>query len=118
MTHSRPLARTRPTRREIIKSAALGSAAAITAPYVKGVYAAGSLSLGVWDHWVPGANNTLTKLCNEWGGKNNCEVRIDYITSRLDFPLRLHAGRGHRRRSTKWPARRPVSLASRGEMMS
>ena len=46
MTHSRLLARTRPTRREIIKSAALGSAAAIAAPYVKGVYAAGSLSLG------------------------------------------------------------------------
>ena len=45
MTHSRLLARTRPTRREIIKSAALGSAAAIAAPYVKGVYAAGSLSL-------------------------------------------------------------------------
>jgi len=81
MTHSRLLARTRPTRREIIKSAALGSAAAIGAPYVKGVYAAGSLSLGVWDHWVPGANNTLTKLCNEWGAKNNCEVKIDYITS-------------------------------------
>src|SRR6478752_6200346 len=69
------------TRRGVLKSAALGSVAAIAAPYVQGAYAAGSLSLGVWDHWVPGANNTLTKLCNEWGAKNNCEVRIDYITS-------------------------------------
>src|ERR1700746_1443254 len=100
MTHSRLLARTRPTRREVIKSAALGSAAAITAPYVKGVYAAGSLSLGVWDHWVPGANNTLTKLCNEWGAKNNCEIKIDYITSqgekdKLTAAAEAQAGTGH-----------------------
>src|SRR5215469_6351387 len=100
MTHSRLLARTRPTRREIIKSAALGSAVAIAAPYVKGVYAAGSLSLGVWDHWVPGANNTLTKLCNEWGAKNNCEVKIDYITSqgekdKLTAAAEAQAGTGH-----------------------
>src|ERR1700734_587976 len=70
-----------PPRRNILKSAALGSVAAIAAPYVRDSYAAGSLSLGVWDHWVPGANNPFTKLCNEWGAKNNCEVKIDYITS-------------------------------------
>ena len=69
------------TRRTILKTAALGSAAAITAPYVRGAHAAGTLSLGCWDHWVPGANATLTKLCNEWGEKNKVEVRIDYITS-------------------------------------
>src|ERR1700751_1680255 len=100
MTHSRLLARTRPTRREVIKSAALGSAAAIAAPYVKGVYAAGSLSLGVWDHWVPGANATLPKLCNEWVAKNNVEVRIDYITSqgekdKLTAAAEAQAGTGH-----------------------
>ena len=38
----------------------------------------------MWDHWVPGANNTLTKLCNEWGEKNKVEVTIDYITSQGD----------------------------------
>ena len=69
------------TRRTILKTAAVGSAAAITAPYVRGAYAAGTLSLGCWDHWVPGANAALTKLCNEWGEKNKVEVRIDYITS-------------------------------------
>src|SRR5690349_23317857 len=78
------MAQTKLTRRSILKSAALGSAAAITAPYVSGVYAAGSLTLGCWDHWVPGANNTLTKLCNEWGEKNKVEVTIDYITSQGD----------------------------------
>ena len=65
MTQSRLISHS-PTRRNILKSAALGSVAAIAAPYVKDSYAAGSLSLGVWDHWVPGANNALTKLCNEW----------------------------------------------------
>src|SRR5947199_5204547 len=100
MTQSRLPVHSRPTRRQMLKSAALGSAAAIAAPYVRGVYAAGSLSLGVWDHWVPGANNTLTKLCNEWGTKNNCEVRIDYITSqgekdKLTAAAEAQAGTGH-----------------------
>ena len=99
MTQSRLISHS-PTRRNILKSAALGSVAAIAAPYVKDSYAAGSLSLGVWDHWVPGANNTLTKLCNEWGAKNNCEVKIDYITSqgekdKLTAAAEAQAGTGH-----------------------
>src|SRR6201987_6426041 len=69
------------TRRELLKTSALAGAATIAAPYVHGAYAAGTLALGVWDHWVPGANDTLTKLCNEWGEKNKVEVKIDYITS-------------------------------------
>ncbi len=94
MTHSKL------SRRQIIKSAALGSAAAFAAPYVKTSYAAGTLALGVWDHWVPGANNTLTKLCNEWGAKNNCQVTIDYITSqgekdKLTAAAEAQAGTGH-----------------------
>ncbi len=66
---------------KFLKTAALGSAAVITAPYVSGVHAAGSLTLGCWDHWVPNANNALTKICNEWGAKNKVDVHIDYITS-------------------------------------
>jgi maltose-binding protein MalE len=94
MTHSKL------SRRQIIKSAALGSAAVFAAPYVKTSYAAGTLALGVWDHWVPGANNTLTKLCNEWGAKNNCQVTIDYITSqgekdKLTAAAEAQAGTGH-----------------------
>src|SRR5204862_6122849 len=100
MTQSRPPVHSRPTRRQVLKSAALGSAAAIAAPYVKGAYAAGSLSLGVWDHWVPGANNTLTKLCNAGGAKNNCEIKIDYIRSqgekdKLTAAAEAQAGTGH-----------------------
>jgi len=90
----------RVTRRSVLKSAALGSAAVITAPYVSGAYVAGSLTLGCWDHWVPGANNALTKLCNEWGEKNKVEVHIDYITSqgekdKLTAAAEAQAGTGH-----------------------
>ena len=88
------------SRRTVLKTAALASAAVITAPYVRGAYAAGKLSLGCWDHWVPGANKALTKLCNEWGAKNKVEVHIDYITSqgekdKLTAAAEAQAGTGH-----------------------
>src|SRR6201985_633059 len=88
------------TRRSVLKSAALGSAAAIAAPYVHGAYAAGSLTMGCWDHWVPGANKALDKLAKEWGDKNNVEVHIDYITSqgekdKLTAAAEAQAGTGH-----------------------
>src|ERR1044072_5315655 len=88
------------TRRIVLKNAALGCAAVLAGPYVRGAYAAGRLTLGCWDHWVPGANNTLTKLCNEWGEKNKVEVKIDYITSqgekdKLTAAAEAQAGTGH-----------------------
>ena len=76
--------RPRPTRRSVLISAAIGSAAAMTAPFVRHSYAAGTLSLGAVDHWVPDANNALTALCHEWGARNSVEVKIDYITSQGD----------------------------------
>jgi len=69
------------SRRQFVTATTMSSAALITAPYVRGAYAAGKLSLGFWDHWVPGANNTLTSLVNEWAEKEKVEVQIDYITS-------------------------------------
>ena len=57
------------------------AAAALVAPYVRTSHAAGSLAVGFWDHWVPGANDTLTKLCNEWAAKEKVDLKIDYITS-------------------------------------
>jgi ABC-type glycerol-3-phosphate transport system substrate-binding protein len=72
------------SRRNLLKTTAFAAASVVSAPYLRHSYAAGKLTLGVWDHWVPGANNTLTKLCNEWGEKNKVEVTIDYITSQGD----------------------------------
>ena len=72
------------SRRNLLKTTAFAAASVVSAPYLRHSYAAGKLTLGVWDHWVPGANTTLTKLCNEWGEKNKVEVTIDYITSQGD----------------------------------
>ena len=88
------------TRRGLLSSALVGSVAALAAPYVKDSHAAGSLALGVWDHWVPGANKAFAALCNEWGTKNNVEVRIDFITSqgekdKLTAAAEAQAGTGH-----------------------
>src|SRR5436309_7165116 len=69
------------TRRTLLQATA---ASALTAPFVHDAYAAGSLSVGFWDHWVPGANDTLTKLCKEWAEKEKVEIKIDYITSQGD----------------------------------
>src|SRR5262252_7557072 len=57
------------------------STAVIAMPYVRGAHAAGRLSIGFWDHWVPGANNASKTLCEEWAAKEKVEISIDYITS-------------------------------------
>jgi ABC-type glycerol-3-phosphate transport system substrate-binding protein len=72
------------SRRKFLGQTALVTGALIAAPYVRGAYAAGKLSVGFWDHWVPGANDSLTKLCNEWAAKEKVEITIDYITSQGD----------------------------------
>jgi Bacterial extracellular solute-binding protein len=69
------------TRRQFVAATALSSAALITAPYVRGAYAAGKLTMGLWDHWVPDANKASTELINEWAAREKVEVSIDYITS-------------------------------------
>ena len=43
-------------RRRFMRRAAQVSTVAIAAPYVHTSRAAGSLSIGYWDHWVPNAN--------------------------------------------------------------
>jgi ABC-type glycerol-3-phosphate transport system substrate-binding protein len=67
-------------RRKFLQTTAAASAA-LAFPYIRTSHAAGTLTIGFWDHWVPGANDTLTKLCNDWGKKEKVEVKIDYITS-------------------------------------
>jgi len=69
------------SRRQFVAATALSSAALISAPYLRTAHAAGKLSIGFWDHWVPGANKASTDLVNEWAEKEKVEVQIDYITS-------------------------------------
>lgn len=76
----------KPTRRSLLKNAALATTA-LTLPHIRGAFAAGKVSCGFWDHWVPGANDTLTKLCKQWGDQEKVDVSVDYITSQGDKNL-------------------------------
>jgi ABC-type glycerol-3-phosphate transport system substrate-binding protein len=60
---------------------AAASASLLAAPFVRGAHAAGKISIGFWDHWVPGANKATEELTKQWGEKEKVEVQIDYITS-------------------------------------
>src|SRR5579859_6378741 len=75
------MSRRKLTRRQFVAATTLTSAAMVAAPFVRSARAAGSLSIGFWDHWVPGANKASTDLVNEWAEKEKVEVTIDYITS-------------------------------------
>jgi ABC-type glycerol-3-phosphate transport system substrate-binding protein len=86
------------TRRRFLATAA--TTALIAAPYVRGAHAAGKLSVGFWDHWVPGANNASKTLCEEWAAKEKVDVSIDYITSQgsknlLTIAAEAQARSGH-----------------------
>src|SRR5204862_3710583 len=52
------------TRRTVLQTAAAATTL-LAAPFVRGAHAAGKLAVGFWDHWVPGANEPLEKLCRE-----------------------------------------------------
>lgn len=89
-----------PSRRRFIATTAAASAVAVAAPYVRGAHAAGKLNIGYWDHWVPGANDTLTRLTKEWAEKEKVEVTIDYIPSQgnkllLTIAAEAQAKAGH-----------------------
>jgi len=75
------MSRKKLSRRQFVAATAMSSAALISAPYIRTAYAAGKLSIGFWDHWVPDANKASTNLVNEWAEKEKVEVSIDYITS-------------------------------------
>jgi ABC-type glycerol-3-phosphate transport system substrate-binding protein len=75
------------TRRKVLKTAALATTATLAAPFVRGAHAAGKLSFGVWDHWVPGASEVLKKLCQEWAEKEKVDLNVDLITSNGDKDL-------------------------------
>ena len=68
------------SRRRLMAGSVMASAM-VAAPFVRGAYAAGKLSMGFWDHWVPGANSATEKAVKAWAEKEKVEVQIDFITS-------------------------------------
>ena len=60
----------------------------LAAPFVRGAYAAGKLSFGAWDHWVPGAEPGARKrFAAEWAEKEKVDLTVDLITSNGDKDL-------------------------------
>ncbi len=87
------MGRTVLTRRAVLKIAALASTT-LAAPFVHGAYAAGKLSCGCWDHWVPTATAPLAQLCQEWAAKEKVDITVDFITSSGDKDLLTVAAEG------------------------
>ena len=88
------------TRRRFVATSAAASATILAAPFVRSARAAGKLSIGLWDHWVPAANKTSEALVNEWAAKEKVEVQIDYITGQgnkllLTASMEAQAKSGH-----------------------
>src|SRR3954447_8927453 len=76
------------TRRGALKLAA--ATAALPLVHIRTAGGAGKLSIGVWDHWVPGANDVLQKQVNAWAEKEKVDVTVDFITS-SGFKIQLTA---------------------------
>ena len=67
------------SRRNTVKLAA--TAAALPLVHIRTAAAAGKLSVGFWDHWVPGANKVMQAQVDAWSAKNKVEVTADFITT-------------------------------------
>jgi len=65
----------------VIGGTALGL---VAAPFVRGAHAAGKLSVGFWDHWVPNANDATQALVKEWADKEKVDVSLDFITTQAN----------------------------------
>ena len=66
------------SRRGALKLTA--AATALPLVHIRTAGAAGKLSIGFWDHWVPGGNDIMQKQVNAWAEKNKVEVSADFIT--------------------------------------
>src|SRR5256885_10709154 len=75
------------SRRTALKTAAHATTALVAAPYVRGAHAAGKISIGFWDHWVPNANKATEAIVNAWAAKEKVEVQMDFIPSQGDKNL-------------------------------
>lgn len=90
--------KTRVSRR---KALALGAAAvALPLVHIRTAGAAGRLSVGFWDHWVPGGNDAMRAMVAKWANQTKTDVSIDFITSvgnknLLTIAAESQAGTGH-----------------------
>jgi ABC-type glycerol-3-phosphate transport system substrate-binding protein len=88
------------TRRRFLATGAAVSSTLVAAPFVRSAHAAGSLSVGFWDHWVPGANKATEDICRAWAEKEKVDIKMDFITSQgnknlLTIAAEAQARSGH-----------------------
>src|SRR5262245_58962126 len=69
------------TRRQALKVTAGAISTTLPLVHVQTAAAAGKLTMGIWDHWVPAANPVLKGLVDEWAAKNKVEVSNDFMPS-------------------------------------
>jgi ABC-type glycerol-3-phosphate transport system substrate-binding protein len=69
----------RVTRRNALQLGA--AAAALPLVHIRTAGAAGKLTVGFWDHWVPPANDMMKRQVRAWADKNKVDVTVDFITS-------------------------------------
>jgi ABC-type glycerol-3-phosphate transport system substrate-binding protein len=112
------------SRRRFVAGTAALSTAMVAAPFVRGAYAAGKLSLGLWDHWVPGANKATEDLVKAWAEKEKVDVTLDFITSQGNKLLLTTAAEGQAKSghdilafSTWLPARYSEQLVPMNDIM-
>lgn len=112
------------TRRRFLATSTALTTGALATPYVRGAHAAGKLSLGLWDHWVPGANAAASAVVNEWAAKEKVEVTIDFIPSQgnknlLTIAAEAQARSGHDilAMPTWWPHAHAEQLESCNDIM-
>ena len=71
--------KSRVSRRKALQLGA--AAAALPLVHIRTAHAAGKVSIGFWDHWVPAGNAAMKKQVDAWAAKNKVEVQADFITS-------------------------------------
>src|SRR5690348_4966407 len=72
------------SRRKLSRRSALklgAAAAALPLVHIRTAGAAGRVSVGFWDHWVPAGDNAMRKVVAQWADKNKVDVQLDFITS-------------------------------------
>jgi ABC-type glycerol-3-phosphate transport system substrate-binding protein len=67
------------SRRQALQIGA--AATALPLVHIRTAGAAGKVSIGFWDHWVPGGNDVMKKQVDTWAEKNKVEAHVDFITS-------------------------------------
>ena len=73
------ISRVKLSRRQALKISA--AATALPLVHIRTAGAAGKVSIGFWDHWVPGGNAVMQKQVDAWAEKSKVEAHADFISS-------------------------------------